>query len=121
MCLDCEKKNPKWASIHLGIHLCLDCAGKHRQYGVVYSFIKSINLDAWNRKQLLYMEKGGNSRALDYFKKRGVITANNRHIDYKSPIVQQYKAILTDEVELELAGGVRVKPKEEQMVKPQPE
>lgn len=44
------------------------------------------------------MEKGGNSRALEYFKKRGVITANNRHIDYKSPIVQQYKTILTDEV-----------------------
>lgn len=112
MCLDCEKKNPKWSSIHLGIHLCLDCAGKHRQYGVIYSFVKSINLDAWNRKQLLYMEKGGNSRALDYFRKRGVTTATNKHIDYRSQIVQQYKAMLTEEVDMEL-GGVKVKPVEE--------
>lgn len=44
------------------------------------------------------MEKGGNSRALEYFKKRGIVTPNNRHIDYKSPVVQQYKAILTEEV-----------------------
>ncbi len=55
------------------------------------------------------MEKGGNSRALEYFKKRGVITANNKHIDYKSTIVQQYKTILTEEVEFELAGGKSVK------------
>lgn len=121
MCLDCEKKNPKWASIHLGIHLCLDCAGKHRQYGVIYSFIKSINLDAWNRKQLLFMEKGGNARALEYFKKRGLITANSRHIDYKSPIAQQYKALLTEQVQLELSGGVIVKPKEEKVVKEEEE
>ena len=74
----------------------MDCAGKHRQYGVMYSFIKSTNLDAWNRKQLLFMEKGGNARALNYFKTRGVITPTNKHIDYKSPIVQQYKTILTE-------------------------
>lgn len=110
--MDCEKKNPKWASIHLGIHLCLDCAGKHRQYGVIYSFVKSINLDAWNQKQLLFMQKGGNARALDFFRKRGVITPNNRHIDYKSPIVQQYKNTLTEEVELELMGGSKPKPQE---------
>jgi hypothetical protein len=66
---------------------------------VVYSFVKSINLDAWNQKQLLYMQKGGNTRALEYFRKRGVITANNRHIDYKSAIVQQYKTTLTEEVD----------------------
>jgi hypothetical protein len=45
------------------------------------------------------MQKGGNTRALEYFRKRGVITANNRHIDYKSAIVQQYRAALTEEVE----------------------
>lgn len=115
ICLDCEKKNPKWASIHLGIHLCLDCAGKHRQYGVIYSFIKSLNLDAWNRKQLLYMEKGGNSRAIEYFKKRGVLTDTNKHIDYKSPIVQQYKAILTEQVEFQLSGGVKGKVEEKKV------
>ena len=99
-CIDCEKKNPKWASIHLGVQLCLDCAGKHRQYGVAVSFIKSTNLDSWNQKQLLFMQKGGNSRCLDFLRKRGSVTANNRTIDYKSPILQQYKQLLTDEVEV---------------------
>ena len=55
------------------------------------------------------MEKGGNSRALEYFKKRGIITPANKHIDYRSPIVQQYKTLLTEEVDMEL-GGVKVKP-----------
>jgi hypothetical protein len=45
----------------LGIHLCIDCAGKHRQFGVMYSFVKSTNLDSWNRRQLTYMQKGGNN------------------------------------------------------------
>ena len=98
VCVDSGKKNPRWASIHLGIHLSLDEAGKHRQYGVATSFIKSTNLDVWNQKQLLYMQKGGNNRFLEYLRKRGVITATNRTIDYKSPIVQQYKQMLTEEV-----------------------
>lgn len=51
------------------------------------------------------MQKGSNARALQYFRKCGVITNGNRHIDYKSPVVQKYKAILTDEVEMELNGG----------------
>lgn len=51
------------------------------------------------------MQKGSNARALEYFRKCGVIINGNRHIDYKSPVVQKYKAILTDEVEMELNGG----------------
>lgn len=51
------------------------------------------------------MQKGGNSRALDYFRKRGIITAANRTIDYKSQIVKQYKDLLAEEVESELLGG----------------
>jgi hypothetical protein len=58
------------------------------------------------------MQKGGNSRALEFFKKRGVITINNRHIDYKSPIVQQYKDTLTAEVDAEITGVSSTKPKE---------
>ena len=84
--------------------MCIDCAGKHRQYGVAYSFVKSTNLDKWNKKNLLFMQKGGNQRALEYLRKCGAISDNQKHIDYKSPIVQKYKAILTAEVESELTG-----------------
>lgn len=70
----------------------------------MYSFVKSTNLDVWNRKQLMFMQKGGNARALEYFRKCGVISDTQKHIDYKSPIVQKYKSILTAEVESELNG-----------------
>jgi hypothetical protein len=59
-----------------------------------------MTLDVWKYKQMLYMQKGGNSKALEYFRKKGVITAGNRTIDYKSQLVKQYKNLLTEEVEL---------------------
>ena len=40
------------------------------------------------------MEKGGNDRALTYFKKHNI----SDNINYKSDLVQQYKTILTKEV-----------------------
>lgn len=49
------------------------------------------------------MQKGSNARAIEYFKKCGIINANNRHIDYKLTVVQKYKKLLTDEVQMELA------------------
>lgn len=60
------------------------------------------------------MQKGGNSRALEYFRKKGLITPNNRNIDYKSLIVRQYKESLAEEVEAELNGA-----KKEKKVEPQ--
>ncbi len=70
----------------------------------MYSFVKSNNFDVWNRKQLLFMQKGGNQRAVEYLTRCGVINETHKHIDYKSPIVQKYKAMLTSEVETEIFG-----------------
>ena len=29
-CADCGQENPRWASINLGITLCIACSGVHR-------------------------------------------------------------------------------------------
>jgi len=105
-CFDCDKKNPKWSSVYLGIYVCLDCAGKHREYGPQISFARSLNLDTWNRRYITFMEHGGNAKASEYFKKHGLKTP----YDYKNPVIQKYKQELTKKVDAALGA---TKPQEE--------
>jgi ADP-ribosylation factor GTPase-activating protein 2/3 len=102
-CIDCEKKNPKWASVYLGIFLCIDCAGKHREYGVQISFVRSLTLDAWSQRQITFLEQGGNTKSIEYFKKYGI----SRPIDYKNSSVQKYKQELTKKVDSILDSELR--------------
>lgn len=46
-CYECKKSNPKWASVNNGIFICLNCSGKHRGYGLEFSFIRSTTMDNW--------------------------------------------------------------------------
>lgn len=34
MCADCGAPDPEWASLNLGILICIECSGIHRQLGV---------------------------------------------------------------------------------------
>lgn len=39
----------EWASLNLGIVLCIKCSGTHRSMGVHVSKVRSLNLDKWDR------------------------------------------------------------------------
>jgi len=39
--------DPDWASINLGIVLCIECSGIHRNLGTHVSRIRSLDLDDW--------------------------------------------------------------------------
>ncbi len=44
-CADCGAAEPDWASLNLGILLCIECSGVHRNLGVQISKVrKSMNL-----------------------------------------------------------------------------
>ncbi len=47
-CADCDGGTPTWASINLGIMLCIECSGIHRSLGVHISKVRSVTLDDWD-------------------------------------------------------------------------
>jgi hypothetical protein len=47
LCADCKRPSPTWASLNLGVFVCIKCSGCHREIGVHVTKIKSINLDLW--------------------------------------------------------------------------
>ncbi|XP_048766757.1 arf-GAP with coiled-coil, ANK repeat and PH domain-containing protein 2-like isoform X3 [Ostrea edulis] len=59
-CCDCGSPEPRWASINLGVTLCIECSGIHRSFGVHMSKVRSITLDAWDPELLKVMVELGN-------------------------------------------------------------
>lgn len=99
ICFDCGCKNPKWASVNLGLFICFECSGRHRSYGTNYSFIRSIDLDKWKRFQIENMKAGGNKIAKEKFIELG-IDKDGKFYNYRNENLEKYKDEIKRKVKL---------------------
>ncbi|WVN89539.1 uncharacterized protein L203_104764 [Cryptococcus depauperatus CBS 7841] len=60
-CADCHASAPRWASVNLGVFLCVGCASVHRKLGTHKSRVKSVTLDTWSRDQIAAIRNIGNT------------------------------------------------------------
>ncbi|PAA67004.1 hypothetical protein BOX15_Mlig010005g1 [Macrostomum lignano] len=61
ICADCNTADPEWISTNLGILICLECCGIHRDLGVHVSRTQSLLMDDLTPAQLLTSRCVGNA------------------------------------------------------------
>ncbi|KAI8538404.1 hypothetical protein RHMOL_Rhmol09G0100200 [Rhododendron molle] len=112
LCVECGSPDPDWASLNLGILMCIECSGVHRNLGVHISKVRSITLDVkvweptildlfrilgnaycnsiWEELLLPENDRTGESNAFLSITKPGPIDASHhkeKYIHAKLPVV----------------------------------
>ncbi|KAJ0101343.1 hypothetical protein Patl1_05404 [Pistacia atlantica] len=64
-CADCGASEPDWASLNLGVLVCIECSGVHRNLGVHISKVRSLTLDVkvWEPSVISLFQSLGNAFA----------------------------------------------------------
>ncbi|GKY98419.1 hypothetical protein MPSEU_000799400 [Mayamaea pseudoterrestris] len=62
ICADCGMADPDWASLNLGVLVCIECSAVHRSLGVHVSKIRSLMLDSLNEGEERLVLSLGNDK-----------------------------------------------------------
>jgi len=66
-CADCHMPAPTWASLNLGILICIECSGIHRNLGAHVSRVRSVELDEWSQEHKAMLQAVGNNLSNSVF------------------------------------------------------
>ncbi|XP_043816547.1 ADP-ribosylation factor GTPase-activating protein AGD4 isoform X6 [Manihot esculenta] len=86
VCAECSAPEPDWASLNLGILLCIECSGVHRNLGVHISKVRSLTLDVkvWEPTVLDLFHSLGNAYCNSIWE--GLLWVKNERVDESNVI-----------------------------------
>eukprot|EP00257_Ricinus_communis_P025595 XP_025013009.1 ADP-ribosylation factor GTPase-activating protein AGD4 isoform X2 [Ricinus communis] len=84
LCAECSAPEPDWASLNLGILVCIECSGVHRNLGVHISKVRSLTLDVkvWEPTVLDLFHALGNAYCNSIWE--GLLMLRNERVDEPS-------------------------------------
>ncbi|XP_010903321.1 arf-GAP with dual PH domain-containing protein 1 isoform X2 [Esox lucius] len=59
-CADCGMPDPSWGSCSLGVFICVQCSGIHRNIPEIGMKVKSLSLSRWEDQEVEFMTENGN-------------------------------------------------------------